>query len=152
MAFCYKGEEVLKIKLFAVLLLFLFAGCQESKTDNGVAEMHWDRDMCARCVMVMSDRNNAVQLRDIKSNKVYKFDDIGCLALWLKEENIEFKDSAKIWITDLKTGEWIDARTAFYTAGNITPMSFGYSAYKSKESIKDGVAVLTYSEVMRSIK
>ena len=113
--------------------------------------MHWDRDMCARCVMVISDRKNSVQLRDAK-NKVHKFDDIGCMALWLKEEKIELKDSAKIWITDLQTGEWIDARTAFYTAGNITPMSFGYSAYKSKESIKDGTAILTYDEVMRSIK
>lgn len=142
-----------KIKLLlVVVLLFLFAGCQENKADSGVAQMRWDRDMCTRCVMVISDRKNAVQLRDTKSNKVYKFDDIGCMALWLKEENIEFKDSAKIWITDLQTGEWIDAKTAFYTSGNITPMSFGYSAYKSKESIKDGVTVLTYNEVMRSIK
>lgn len=152
MAFGYKGREVLRIKLFILSLLFLFAGCQEKSVDNGVAEMHWDRDMCARCVMVISDRKNAVQVRDVKSNKVYKFDDLGCMALWLKEENIEFKDSAKIWITDVQTGAWIDARTAFYTADNITPMSFGYSAYKTKESIKNGVAVLTYDEVMRNIK
>ena len=151
MAFGYKGKKVLKVKLFLVSLLLLVTGCQENKTDSGVAEMHWDRDMCARCVMVISDRKNSVQLRDAK-NKVHKFDDIGCMALWLKEEKIELKDSAKIWITDLQTGEWIDARTAFYTAGNITPMSFGYSAYKSKESIKDGTAILTYDEVMRSIK
>ena len=33
----------------------MFLAC-EKKAETGVAEVHWDRDMCSRCVMVVSDR------------------------------------------------------------------------------------------------
>ena len=108
--------------------------------------------MCDRCVMVISDRKNTVQLRDLSTNKLYKFDDIGCMAIWFNEENIEFKDKAKIWITDVESGEWIDARAAFYTSQNITPMGFGFSAHKTKNSIKNNSEILSYDEVLKRIK
>lgn len=143
---------MLKFKLFLLsCVMFLFLGCEE-KASDGHAKIHWDRDMCDRCVMVLSDRKNTVQLQHPKAKKAYKFDDIGCMVLWLKEENPDFGNSAKIWITDAKTGEWIDVRSAFYTSENVTPMAFGYSAYGSKESIKEGEEILTYDEVVQKIK
>lgn len=138
-------------KLISLVTMTLFLGCQDTPKD-GPAKVHWDRDMCDRCVMVLSDRKNSVQLRHPTTNKVYKFDDIGCMVLWFDEENIDFKDSAKIWVTDVNSGEWIDARSAFYTPDNVTPMAFGFSAYSTKESIKDGAEILTYDEVIKKIK
>lgn len=138
-------------KLISLVTMTLFLGCQDTPKD-GPAKVHWDRDMCDRCVMVLSDRKNSVQLRHPTTNKVYKFDDIGCMVLWFDEENIDFKDSAKIWVTDVNSGEWIDARVAFYTPDNVTPMAFGFSAYSTKESIKDGAEILTYDEVIKKIK
>ena len=129
----------------------MFLGCQD-KVKQGASEIHWDRDMCDRCVMVISDRKNTVQLKNPTTNKLLKFDDIGCMAIWFIEENIGFKDSAAIWITDAKSGEWIDARQAYYTSGNMTPMAFGFSAYKSKESIEKDRDILTYDEVLKKIK
>jgi len=129
----------------------MFLGCQE-KVEQGASKIHWDRDMCDRCVMVISDRKHTVQLKDPTTDKVYKFDDIGCMAIWFRDENIAFKDSAAIWITDAVTGEWIDAKAAFYTTGNLTPMAFGFSAYKSKESIKDANEIISYDEVLKRIK
>lgn len=144
---------MLKIRFLSVFLLvvFSFIGCQEKST-SGPAKINWDRDMCDRCVMVISDRKNTVQLRDPSTNKLYKFDDIGCMVIWFIDEKIEFKDKAAIWVTDVESGEWIDARAAFYTSGNITPMGFGFSAYKNKNSIKSGTEILTYDEVMKRIK
>ncbi|MCK4874722.1 MAG: nitrous oxide reductase accessory protein NosL [Sulfurimonas sp.] len=136
------------LSLFFVIMLL---GCQE-KVERGASKIHWDRDMCDRCVMVISDRKNTVQLKDSTTGKVYKFDDIGCMAIWFRDEQIAFKDSAAIWVTDVKTGEWIDARAAFYTTGNLTPMAFGFSAYKSKESIKDTDEIISYDEVLKRIK
>jgi len=94
--------------------------------------MHWDRDMCERCKMAVSERKYAVQVIDPMTHKVYKFDDIGCAVLWFDEEKIPWKDQAKIWITDAKTGEWIDARKAKYTDDSITPMAYGFAAYTEK--------------------
>lgn len=139
-----------RIVLFSLLLL-MFLGCE--KEDNyGPVKVHWDRDMCDRCVMVLSDRKNTLQLRDPNTKRVYKFDDIGCMALWFNEEGIAYKDNVAIWITDAQTKTWINAREAFYTSENVTPMAFGYSAYGSKESIKEGEEILTYDEVVQKIK
>ncbi len=137
---------------FGLLVVFFLGGCSNDgvKRDAPVS-LHWDRDMCDRCVMVISDRKNALQLRDPHTNRVYKFDDVGCLALWFKEENVDYKDSVKIWVTDLDSGDWIDAREAFWTAENITPMGFGFSAHKSKENL-GSVEVLSFQEVLERVK
>ena len=137
--------------IFLISLFSLFSiGCEEkSKTD--VAKVHWDRDMCARCVMVVSDRKNTTQVKDPQTGKKYMFDDIGCAILWFKDENITWKDEAIIWITEVNTGEWIDARTAFYDTENITSMAYGFSAHKSKESIKEGQEIVDYDEVLRRV-
>ena len=141
---------MIRIFLLALIITITQTGCKErSKTD--VAKVHWDRDMCARCVMVVSDRQNTVQVRDPKTGKKYMFDDIGCTILWFKEENIVWKDQAIIWITDITTGEWIDARTAFYDTENITPMAYGFSAHKTKATIKEGQEIIDFTEVTRRV-
>ncbi len=147
----YKGNFLNYLKVLIIgLLAFGFSACEErSKTD--VAKVHWDRDMCARCVMVVSDRQNTTQVRDPKTGKKYMFDDIGCTVLWFKEENIEWKDEAIIWITEVNTGEWINARTAFYDTENITPMAYGFSAHRTKETIKDTQEIVDYNEVVKRV-
>lgn len=139
------------IKFLVVgLLAFGFSACEEkSKTD--VAKVHWDRDMCARCVMVVSDRQNTTQVRDPQTGKKYMFDDIGCAILWFKEDSIEWKENAIIWITDVNSGEWINARTAFYDTENITPMAYGFSAHKIKDTIKGEQEIVDYNEVVKRV-
>jgi len=140
---------------FLILVTLFFSllslvGCKErSKTD--VAKVHWDRDMCARCVMVVSDRKNTTQIRDPKTGKKYMFDDIGCAVLWLKEDKITWSNNAIIWITDVNTGEWINAKTAFYDTENITPMAYGFSAHLTKDSIKEGQEIVDFEELSRRV-
>ena len=141
---------MIKSLVFIVLIAFTQTGCEErSKTD--VAEVHWDRDMCARCVMVVSDRQNTVQVRNPSTGQTFMFDDLGCTILWFKENNTTWKDQAIIWITDVKTGKWIDARKAFYDSENITPMAYGFSAHKTKESIKKGKEIIDFDELSRRV-
>ncbi len=139
------------LKISLLLLVGLsFLAC-EKKVDNGVAKVHWDRDMCARCVMVVSDRKNTVQIKNPNTSKSYMFDDIGCMVLWFEDEKIEWKDRAIIWITDEDTGEFIDARTAFYDTQNVTPMAYGFSAHKSKQAIKKGEEIISFDEVVARV-
>ena len=123
-----------------IFLLLGFVGC-EKKPIGAVQQMHWDRDMCERCKMAISERKFAVQIIDPKTGKDYKFDEIGCAVLWMDEEKIPWKDKAIIWITDAKTGEWIDARKAKYIYGAITPMAFGFAAYSEQTLPKKAKAV-----------
>ncbi len=132
-----------------VLLLFaLFVGgCSKRDFTKEPAKMHWDRDMCERCKMAISERKFAVQAVDEKG-RVYKFDDIGCYILWHKLEHPEVK-IVKIWITDAKTGKWIDAREAKYLHNYITPMGYGYGALLPSEAPKDA---LDFKDVKKAIE
>jgi len=130
-------------------MLFGFSGC-EKKLIGGVEKMHWDRDMCERCKMAISERKFAVQLIDPKTGKDYKFDDLGCAVLWLKEEKISWENQAIIWVTDAQTGEWIDARKARYINNVITPMAYGFAAY-SNVTLPKGVKVFDYPYVEKKV-
>jgi len=142
------------MKLFKTLILlfvvFIFLAC-EKKITTGLHEVHWDRDMCKRCVMVVSDRKHAAQVINPDTGRSYMFDDIGCWILWVQEDKLDWEDKAVIWITDGGTGEWINARTAFYDTQNITPMAYGFMAHKNKEDIKPDEEIVDYAEVRKRV-
>ena len=141
----------LRFFLFFTLVVTLFSACNDNKSDlNKVSPVHWDRDMCERCKMVVSDRKNSVQIKDPKGN-VYMFDDIGCALLWFEENHIKWQDKAHIFVTDVQTGKWIDATKAWYDTGNVTPMDFGYSAHEHRSDIKKGKEIIDFNEMKRRI-
>ena len=144
--------NVIKTFFFSLLLVAGFSGCEKKQITTDLHEVHWDRDMCERCKMVTSDRQHSVQVIDPKTGKSYMFDDIGCTLLWFNEEKITWKDKAKVWITDTQTGTWIDARDAFYDAGNVTPMAYGFSAHMKQEDIKEGREVILYDALSARVK
>lgn len=124
------------MKKFSLLLLTLvslfFVACN-SEIDTNAKEVKFDREICERCKMVISDRNYTVQIVNKNDGKRYYHDDIGCAILWFKENSIDWEKDAIIYVTDAKTGEWLDAKTASWTFGAITPMDFGFSAYKERQ-------------------
>ncbi len=139
------------MKYFLLLALtFFIIACDKKDQANGISPMHWDRDMCARCVMVISDRKNSVQVK--VDNNTYKFDDLGCMVIWADETKKDILNNSKIYVTDVLDGSWIDAKKAFYTSGNSTPMGYGYSAYKSKQDISSDKEILSFTEVYNKIK
>jgi len=135
--------------IVCVMLLWGISGC-DKKPVGGVAQMHWDRDMCERCKMAVSERKFAVQVINPQTGKSYKFDDIGCAVLWMEEDKIPWRDQAIIWITDATTGEWIDAKKADYTAEAITPMAFGFAAHTAK-TLPKGAKVYRYEQVVKEV-
>jgi len=137
--------------LFLVIVLLLgLVGC-EKKDPTEMRKVHWDRDMCARCKMVVSDRHHAVQVINTENGRSYMYDDIGCVVLWFDDEKIEWALHSKIWITDIATGKWIDARTALYDTHNITPMAYGFGAHESNSTIKVGEEIIDFTEVSKRI-
>ncbi|WP_281950755.1 hypothetical protein [Nitrosophilus kaiyonis] len=146
-----KGYKSLVIShlIFLFFISLAFLGCEKKDYTKEPATMHWDRDMCERCKMAISERKFAVQAID-ENGKVYKFDDIGCLILWQKKEHpeIHFK---KIWITDAKSGEWIDAKEAEYTRDYITPMGYGFGAHKKGTAPKNK-KIYSFDDVKKIIE
>ncbi len=113
-----------------LLLLLALVGCS-GDPGTGPAEVVWDRDTCDRCRMVLSDRVHSAQVRGgpaDRPTRVYKFDDIGCAVIWLEEQPWRDDPRTEVWVTDHRDGRWVDAREAWYLAGQITPMEYGLGA------------------------
>ena len=114
---------------FFVVLLGLTACSGDPGT--GPLDVKWDRYACERCRMVLSDRKHSAQVRVPQADgrsKVLFFDDIGCAVVWLEDKPFRDDTRTEIWVTDWRTGDWIDARKAVYLAGQVTPMEYGLGA------------------------
>lgn len=121
---------VIARRFFSLLLLGLLVACS-GDPGTGPVEIKWDRDICERCRMVLSDRLYSAQIRggaEGQKTRVYRFDDVGCAVLWLEQQMWRDDPRTEIWVNDYRTGVWIDARSAHYVKDRITPMAYGLGA------------------------
>jgi hypothetical protein len=135
------------ISLLASIALMLTA-CS-SEPDTGPGKVRWDREVCERCVMAVSDRNYSAQVRggpQEKKTKLYKFDDLGCAVIWLDEQPWKDDPRTEIWVTDFSNGEWINAKTAWYITGKTTPMDYQLGAQPASEK-----GALSYEQAKKHI-
>lgn len=119
----------LRLAAGAVIIAVLSA-CSPGE-ETGPGEVRWDRVTCERCIMAVSDRHFSAQVRGgpaEKKTRLHFFDDLGCAVLWLQEQPWRGDPRTEIWVTDAKTGQWLDALSARYETGFITPMDFGLGA------------------------
>lgn len=117
-------------------LAVLLSACKKGNWPDGMAEIKWDRDTCARCSMVISDRRFAAQIRGGAEQSVFKFDDPGCMAFWLKEKAEKYPwladTGTKMWVADFDSKSrdemrWLDPRRAHYVT-RTSPMGYNYAA------------------------
>lgn len=118
-------------------LAALLAACgRKGGWPEGMAEIKWDRDTCVRCNMVISDRRFAAQTRGGPKDTVFKFDDVGCLIFWLREQADKYPwlaDAAtRHWVADYdsKSREemrWLDPKRAYFVS-RTSPMGYNFAA------------------------
>lgn len=117
---------------------------QEDGWPEGMQPIKWDRDTCVVCNMVISDRRFAGQMRGGPKHTVFKFDDPGCIALWLHDKATAYpwivEPETRIWVADVGSRgnevRWLEARKAQYIS-KFSPMgyNFGASAYPQGGSV-----------------
>lgn len=119
---------------WSLLVLTAFIACSP-RIETGPGEVRWDRDICVRCTMVLSDHFFTAQIRggeEGRRTKLYFFDDIGCAILWLDQQEWKEDPRTEIWIPDYRSGEWMEARSVWYKTGLVTPMDYGLGALPGK--------------------
>ena len=131
-SFSWRHKYFVPPGLLAVALLFALlalANCQTKRIEPVaiVAE-----DACSYCRMAISEKQFAAEFVDSEST-AFKFDDIGCLANFIKKQ----KNSAKpvaYFVMDFENREWVKAENAFYvrTSEVSTPMNGGIIALKDQ--------------------
>ncbi|MDR3054644.1 MAG: nitrous oxide reductase accessory protein NosL [Zoogloeaceae bacterium] len=121
--------------LWLTPLLTLLTACRQSQQwPPGMVEIHWDRDVCARCGMVISDRRFAAQI-NADDGHVGKFDDIGCLLCWLRDQAATQPWTragvTRFWVAAQDSSAehpvWLDPRAAHYLA-QTSPMGYNFVA------------------------
>lgn len=108
------------------------AGC--SKSAEGTEEIHYGRESCAKCGMIISDPHFAAEIRGGPDRQLKKFDDAGCAVNWLEAQEWRADSTTAFWVMDADTGQsWLMAKTAWYKPGAMSPMNYGYSAHPQKQ-------------------
>ena len=95
------------------------------------------------CGMTIEDMTYVSQVVS-SDGKTWFFHDHGGLANWLKDK--PFQDSAKIWVMTKDSKKYIDARTAWFSRTETTPMGYGFGAYEIK---KDGL--ISFEEMILKV-
>ncbi|MFA6195085.1 MAG: hypothetical protein WC656_00405 [Sulfurimonas sp.] len=93
-------------------------------------EMELNRYQDSDCGMVIKDLEYASQVI-AKNGKTWFFHDHGGFINWLKDK--EFKEDVVIWVMSKDTKKWINAKEAFYSLNDKTPMGYGFGAYEMKD-------------------
>jgi hypothetical protein len=102
---------------------------------EGMLPIKWDRDTCARCAMVISDRRFAAEVRGTGTNQVAKFDDIGCAVTWcaekLKAQPWLAEPTTRLWVAEFsgQGQRWLEARNAHFAPGPRSPMGYDLAAH-----------------------
>lgn len=79
-----------------------------------------------QCGMPLEQLQDAAQAV-APDGRTWFFDDVGCLALWLEKN--KRAGELVLWVHARDTETWIDARTAWYSRNDSTPMLYGFAAY-----------------------
>lgn len=108
-------------------MVALLPACSEVTPEP--RRIKWGRDVCEHCHMVFGDKRFAAQIWDASLPRARIYDDFGCAVLAAEEMGLLARDDVRFWVTDdVDPNRWIDARTAHYRDGIVTPMGYGHSA------------------------
>ncbi len=109
------------------LLAVTLSGC--SRQDAGTEEIHYGREACARCGMIISDPRFAAEIRGGPDMNLAKFDDVGCAVNWLETKPWRVETTSKFWVMNSDTGsDWLDARASWFLPDMMSPMNYGFGA------------------------
>ncbi len=119
-----------------ILLVFLSVASQkqmivikEGNVQKLPLKMELGRYQDSDCGMVIESLDYASQVIS-PSGKTWFFHDHGGFVKWLEDK--EFKDDAVIWVMSRDSKKFINARDAFYSLTDKTPMGYGFGAYEKK--------------------
>ena len=92
------------VLITAVLCSLSLSACSDRESLSP-KDPAWDRDVCHRCQMMISDRNYSAQVINPAKGEHYFFDDLGCALNWLQETKPVWKNEALIYANDARSGK-----------------------------------------------
>lgn len=114
-----------------IAALVVLTSCQKRAVEPVAIEAN---EMCSFCRMSISEKRYAAELID-SDGQAYKFDDIGCMANFIKQKRNNASIQAT-FVMDFDRREWLEAENASYVRSSEfkTPMNGGIVAFKDQSS------------------
>ena len=141
-----------KLSFIMLLLFVIVAGCS-SQDAFEPQPIDTNVDGCDECHMGIQDIKASSEVI-LKDGTPKKFDDIGCMVLFIKDHEEEV---ANIFVHDYLTSEWIDMNNATFIQGSKvkSPMNYGFVAFSSTEEAKNfqaenGGEIFTPGDVLKA--
>lgn len=105
------------------------AGC--ATQEQGPPRIRYGEETCDRCRMIISEKRFAAAYRT-ESGALRKFDDLGCAALYRKEQE---ETITQFWGYDYEEADWLEVRQAFlvHSSELLTPMGYGIAVLPTAE-------------------
>lgn len=106
----------------------LFPSCA-----SGPEPIRYGQDECAHCKMTLTDRRFGAELLTAKG-KVFKFDDLNCMAAFAEKGSVAQADIAQLLAVDFsQKGQFVDVRQAFFLRNEAikSPMRGDVAAFSS---------------------
>jgi nitrous oxide reductase accessory protein NosL len=106
---------------------------------------------CSECGM-MVDVNSRFESKIVQADKTLYFCDVGDLFSYLKRTK---QNGSRIDVKDYKTGEWTDARTAYYVHAEKkfkTPMGWGIASFKYQKDAAEFGEVMDFDSTAKTLK
>lgn len=129
-------KDHLKLFFWAWLFLILLSGCgkesiQAVPIEDGI-------DICQVCNMGIANDSFATEAI-LTNGRVYKFDDIGCMYDWLKEQNPS--DIEAKFVRDHHTSTWVPLEQAVFAFDPAyhTPMGYGIFSFQNKKQAEEWI-------------
>lgn len=122
-------QKITSVSAMLVIALFL-TGCNPKPE-----KINFGKDNCAECKMTIMDPKFGGEIVT-KKGKVYKFDDVHCIATFLKRRGVEMNDIHQTLFTDYNnSGEFIKVNDAEFVVSSQlkSPMGGNAAAFKNKE-------------------
>ena len=122
--------------LFFLFILFVIVltGCKSEKEP-----IQYGKDACDHCKMLAMDPRFGAEIITAKG-KIYKFDDINCMVLFMNNPATNPGAIAEIYVIDYSNPQaFIKAEDAFYIQSDLirSPMASGVAAFATIESRYD---------------
>ena len=129
-------KHFFKTFFFLSLLVLLLASCGQSEviTPQAIDE---EVDICEACTMMVQDNQYSAQIVE-PSGQISKFDDIGCMAMYINDNLPE----GQPYVRDFYSSEWVEVGNAsfVFTDEVETPMNYGFLAFSSKTNAEKFLA------------
>jgi len=101
----------------------------KNNSDYKIVNIKAKEYQCSECNMDIEDMRYEAQIIT-KNGNTYFFDDIGCIALWLKNHNPKI---VKMLTKTIDSGKWVNVNEAWYSRVAQSPMGYGFGAYELKK-------------------